>query len=217
MKNFHKNIIILASGNGTNAVNIINHFANKTNKNTLLDSKLSNISIKALVCNNPGAPVLNKVKNLNGDIKLCYIPFGKAAERAAFEKELSGIVDEYKIDYIILAGFMKILSDDFVLKNLNKIINIHPSLLPAFKGKNSIKDAFEYGVKVTGVTIHFVIPAIDSGPIILQEPVIIEENDTVELLEEKIHKLEHKMYIKAIELVSYEKIKIVGNKVKIFK
>ena len=214
MKNCHKNIIILASGNGTNAVNIINHFSNK---NTLSDSNLSNISIKALVCNNRDAPVLNKVKNINKDIKLYCIPFSKTAERASFEEELAGIVDEYKIDYIILAGFMKILSDDFVLKNLNKIINIHPSLLPAFKGKNAIKDAFDYGVKITGVTIHFVIPAIDSGPIILQEPVIIEENDTVELLEEKIHKLEHKMYIKAIELVSYEKIKIVGNKVKIFK
>jgi len=214
MKNFHKNIIILASGNGTNAVNIISHFSNK---NTLSDSKLSNISIKALVCNNRDAPVLNKVKNMNEDIKLCCIPFNKAAERASFEEELADIVDEYKIDYIILAGFMKILSDDFVLKNLNKIINIHPSLLPAFKGKNAIKDAFDYGVKITGVTIHFVIPAIDSGPIILQEPVIIEEGDTVELLEEKIHKLEHKMYIKVIELVSCEKIKIVDNKVKIFK
>jgi phosphoribosylglycinamide formyltransferase-1 len=213
MKNYHKNIIILASGNGTNAINIINHFSNK---NTLSDSDLFNISIKALVCNNLDAPVINKVKNINNDIKLCCIPFNKTAERILFEEELSGIVDEYKIDYIILAGFMKILSDDFVLKNLNKIINIHPSLLPAFKGKNAIKDAFDYGVKVTGVTVHFVIPAIDSGPIILQEPVFIEESDTVEFLEEKIHKLEHKIYIKALEIVLLEKIKIVDNKVKIF-
>jgi len=111
---------------------------------------------------------------------------------------------------------MKILSNDFVLKNLNKIINIHPSLLPAFKGTQAIKDAFDYGVKVTGVTIHFVIPEIDSGPIILQEPVIIEEDDTIETLEEKIHKLEHKMYIKVLELISCEKLRIADNKVKIF-
>ena len=108
MKNCHKNIIILASGNGTNAVNIINHFSNK---NTLSDSNLSNISIKALVCNNRDAPVLNKVKNINKDIKLYCIPFSKTAERASFEEELAGIVDEYKIDYIILAGYRFVNED----------------------------------------------------------------------------------------------------------
>ena len=209
MKNFHKNIIILASGNGSNAINIINNFSSA-------NSSVSKISIKALVCNNPDAPIIDKVKNMYADINLYCLPFKKAAERTLFEKGLTEIINKYKIDYIILAGFMKILSNDFVLKNLNKIINIHPSLLPAFKGTQAIKDAFDYGVKVTGVTIHFVIPEIDSGPIILQEPVIIEEDDTIETLEEKIHKLEHKMYIKVLELISCEKLRITDNKVKIF-
>ena len=207
MENFHKNIIILASGNGSNAINIINNFSSANN--------VSKISIKALVCNNPDAPVIDKVKNLYSDINLYCFPFKKAAERTLFEKGLTEIINKYKIDYIILAGFMKILSNNFVLKNLNKIINIHPSLLPAFKGKHAIEDAFNYGVKVTGVTIHFVMPEIDSGPIILQEPVIIEEDDMIETLEEKIHKLEHKMYIKVLELISCGKLKIVDNKVKI--
>ncbi len=207
MKNFHKNIIILASGSGSNAINIINNFSSA--------NSVSKISIKALVCNNPDAPVIDKVKNMYADINLYCLPFKKAAERTLFEKELTEIINKHKIDYIILAGFMKILSNDLVLKNLNKIINIHPSLLPAFKGTHAIKDAFDYGVKVTGVTIHFVIPEIDSGPIILQEPVIIAEDDTIEILEEKIHKLEHKMYIKVLELISCGKLKIVDNKVKI--
>ena len=95
---------------------------------------------------------------------------------------------------------MKILSKEFVSRFPFKIINIHPSLLPAFKGKDAIKNAFEYGVKYTGVTVHYVTHEVDAGPIICQEIVKIEDSDTMETLEAKIHKAEHKIYPAALEI-----------------
>ena len=99
--------------------------------------------------------------------------------------------------------------------DLNRIINIHPALLPAFKGTSGINDAWEYGVKVTGPTVHFVDEGLDSGAIILQKPVIIEEDDTLESLQEKIHQAEHEIYPEAVRLFVEGKIKIEGRKVKI--
>ncbi|MDD5595962.1 MAG: formyltransferase family protein, partial [Candidatus Omnitrophica bacterium] len=97
----------------------------------------------------------------------------------------------------------------------DRILNIHPALLPAFKGGHAIKDAFDYGQKVTGVTVHFVDEKMDHGPIILQAPVGIEEDDTLESLEAKIHKLEHKLYPQAISLFAEGKLKIEGRRVRI--
>ena len=95
----------------------------------------------------------------------------------------------------------------------DKILNIHPSLLPAFKGMHAIKDAFDYGVKVTGPTVHIVVEEMDAGPIILQEPVRIDPEDTLESLEEKIHQAEHRIYPQAIDLFVRGKLKIEGRKV----
>ncbi|MDA8402170.1 MAG: phosphoribosylglycinamide formyltransferase [Deltaproteobacteria bacterium] len=188
-----KNCIILASGNGSNALNLINKFyMSKTG------SGLVNIS--AVVSNIEGAPVIGKVKKTSPDIPIFTIPFTSLSERKLFESALENIIEKYKIKYIILAGFMKILSKEFVSKFPYKIINIHPSLLPAFKGRDAIKNAFEYGVKYTGVTVHYVTQEVDAGPIICQEIVKIEDSDTVESLEAKVHKAEHKIYPVAIEI-----------------
>lgn len=113
---------------------------------------------------------------------------------------MSALAD-FEIDYIVLAGFMRILSADFINRYENKIINLHPSLLPAFKGKNGIEDAFNYGVKVTGVTVHFVDAGIDTGKIIDQTAVIIEDGDTLATLEEKIHQTEYELYPAALKKV----------------
>ncbi len=188
-----KNFIILASGNGSNALNLINKFY--TDKNGCGD-----IEIAAVVSNIADAPVIEKVKKTAPDISIFVIPFTVLSERDAFEKELGDIIKKYKVDYIILAGFMKILSKEFVSKFPYQIINIHPSLLPAFKGREAIKKAFEYGVKYTGVTVHYVTSEIDAGPIICQEIVGIDDSDTVGTLEAKIHKTEHKIYPVAIEI-----------------
>jgi phosphoribosylglycinamide formyltransferase-1 len=107
---------------------------------------------------------------------------------------------------------MKILSDDFVSKYKYRIINIHPSLLPAFKGKDAIKNAFNCGVKITGVTIHFVVSEVDSGPIIMQKALSIKASDNLETLEHKIHALEHKIYPMVLDSLANEKIKMKKDK-----
>ena len=114
---------------------------------------------------------------------------------------------DYNVGLIVLAGFMKVLSKGFVSKFPYRIINIHPSLLPSFKGKDAIKRAYDYGVKYTGVTVHYVTEEVDSGPIILQEVVKIEEGDNILSLEAKIHKVEHKIYPVAMELLANEAYK----------
>jgi phosphoribosylglycinamide formyltransferase-1 len=119
------------------------------------------------------------------------------------------------IDFIILAGYMRILTPYFIKCYPNKILNVHPSLLPAFKGATAIKDAFTYGAKVTGVTIHFVNEKMDSGPIIAQDAVRIAEDDTLETLEEKIHKLEHRLYPKAVALFAEHRLKLKGRRVEV--
>ena len=162
------------------------------------------VNISAVVSNIEGAPVIDKVKKTSPDIPIFTIPFTSLSERNSFESGLESIIEKYKIKYIILAGFMKILSKEFVSKFPHKIINIHPSLLPAFKGRDAIKNAFEYGVKYTGVTVHYVTQEVDAGPIICQEIVKIEDSDTVESLEAKVHKAEHKIYPVAIEIALTE-------------
>lgn len=120
-----------------------------------------------------------------------------------------------KIDFVVLAGYMRLITKFFVKEFPNKIFNIHPSLLPSFKGMLGIKDAFTYGVKITGVTVHFVNEKMDSGPIIMQEAVRITDDDTLETLEEKIHKAEHRLYPKAIRLFVDGRVKVRGRRVQI--
>ncbi|MCX5703662.1 MAG: phosphoribosylglycinamide formyltransferase, partial [Candidatus Omnitrophica bacterium] len=130
-----------------------------------------------------------------------------------FENKIIQHLEDCKIDLIVLAGFMRILSPEFVKNHKNKILNIHPAILPSFKGAQAIKDAFSYGVKVTGITVHFVDEEADHGPIILQQAVRIEEGETMESLEEKIHKIEHKLYPEAIRLFVEGKLRIEGRKI----
>lgn len=120
-----------------------------------------------------------------------------------------------KIDFIVLAGYMRLLTPFFVKNYPKKILNIHPSLLPSFKGVRAIKDAFTYGVKATGVTVHFVDDKMDHGPIIAQEPVKIGRDDTLESIEARIHKVEHRIYPKAIALLAEGRLKIKGRSVQV--
>ena len=133
--------------------------------------------------------------------------------RQSFDREIMVHLKEEKIDFIVLAGYMLLLSPFFIKKYPHKILNVHPSLLPAFKGTHAIKDAFLYGAKTTGVTIHFVDDKMDHGPIIMQEALRIKETDTLEILEQKIHSVEHRLYPKAIDLLAQGKLKVEGRKV----
>lgn len=133
-----------------------------------------------------------KIKNL-------FIDSKAFKTRAEFEQKVNEHLQAHNIQIICLAGFMRLLSDFFINTWAGKIINIHPSLLPAFKGVDAIKQAFDYKVKITGVTVHVVTKEMDSGPIIMQQAVKINKTDTLQTLEEKIHQTEHKLYPKALK------------------
>ncbi len=135
--------------------------------------------------------------------------------RQSYDRDIIIRLKEFNIDFIAMAGYMRLLTPFFLKNYPRKVLNVHPSLLPSFKGVQGIKDAMTYGAKVTGVTIHFVDEKMDHGPIILQESVKIADNDTLESLTEKVHKLEHKLYPKAIQLFVEGKLKVKGRKVQV--
>jgi phosphoribosylglycinamide formyltransferase-1 len=124
----------------------------------------------------------------------------KFSSRVLMDKAIVSELKSFGVDFIVLAGYMRILSPYFVKTFRNKILNIHPALLPSFKGAHAIKDAFQAGVSSTGVTVHLVDDKVDHGPIIAQEALQIKRGDTLKTLEARIHKLEHKMYPKVIDL-----------------
>ena len=131
------------------------------------------------------------------------------------DRDMAAHLKREGIDFIVLAGYMRLLSAFFVKQFPKKIMNIHPALLPSFKGIHGIKDAFTYGVKVTGVTVHFVDSKMDHGPIIAQEAFKIQEGDTLETLEDKLHTIEHRLYPKAIQLFVDGRLKVQGRKVNV--
>ncbi|HIE35778.1 MAG TPA: phosphoribosylglycinamide formyltransferase [Candidatus Omnitrophica bacterium] len=198
-----KNIAILASGNGTNFEAIA-----KAVKTGRLKANL-----KLLITDSENAFVRERAKRFK--VKDIFIDPKKFKNRVDFDKEIAKILKKEKIDLVVLAGFMRVLSSYFVRKFKNKILNIHPAILPAFKGVNTIEQAYNYGCKVTGVTIHFVDEKVDHGPIILQGVVKIKQGMSLKELEEKIHKLEHKLYPQVIRLFLEGRIKVRGRDVKI--
>ena len=197
------NIAVFASGRGTNFGAII-----RAVKKGRIKANLA-----LLVCDQTGAGAISRAKRAG--VRVALVKREDFASKEDFEIKIAENLNENKIDLIVLAGFMRLLSADFVRRFKNKILNIHPALLPSFKGAHGLKDAFSYGVKVTGVTVHLVDEEMDHGPIILQRPVLVEEGDTPETLESKIHKLEHKLYPEAISLFVEGRIKIEGRKVRI--
>ena len=143
---------------------------------------------------------------------------GFQGSRWEYDQKIIHILSQYGItpknSLICLAGFMRVLSPEFVKKFKNQILNIHPSILPAFPGLDAQKQAIESGVSHSGCTVHFVDEGVDTGPIIVQETVKIQNDDTEETLSKKILAKEHKAYVKAVKLIAENKIKVVGRKVK---
>ena len=174
------NIAVLVSGGGTNLQALID-----AEKNGIITSG----SIKLVVANNSKAYALERAKNAG--IETAVVLKSQLGSQEAFEKELIRLLDEAKTDLIVLAGFMSILSADFTNHFKDRIINVHPSLIPSFCGKGFYglkvhEAALEYGVKVSGATVHFVNEIPDGGKIIMQRAVEIEEGDTPEVLQKRI-------------------------------
>lgn len=178
-------VIVFASGRGSNFVNLVEQ------------SKNSNYRVIALMVDNPDAYAIESAKKL--DIPYYVVMRQIDESKARHEEKIRSYLETIPFDFIALAGYMKILSPEFVKKYNKRVINIHPSLLPAFKGANAIEDAFNYGVRVSGVTIHYVDAGIDTGKIIEQEIVYIDDDETLDSFKDKIRELEHELYPKVIK------------------
>ncbi len=181
-----KNICVFASGNGTNFEAIVEGI----NKGII-----KNARVVMLIVDRKNAYVIERAKRLN--IPYTYVNALKFNRREEYEEEIVRILSNYDIDLICLAGYMKIITNVLLTKYQNKIINIHPALLPSFKGAHGILDAFNYGCKVFGVTIHHVSSELDGGKIIAQRAFEYYGND-IDVLEAKIHEVEHVLYPEAI-------------------
>jgi phosphoribosylglycinamide formyltransferase-1 len=194
-------IAVLVSGRGTNLQAIINAI----NKGRI-DGE-----IKIVISDNPEAYALQRAKKNN--IRTQVLQYKKFKSKEEYELEILRHLDDYKINLIVLAGYMRLLSPEFVKKYRYRIINIHPALLPAFPGLHAQRQALEYGVKVSGCTVHFVDEGTDTGPIILQKAVKVKQFDDEESLAKRILKHEHQLLPRAIQLFARDKIEIINNKV----
>ena len=207
MKTYNKkiNIAVLVSGNGTNLQAIIDALENKIIKHA---------KIKIVISNKKNAYAIKRARNHNIQTKI-IIKEGKVSQKE-FENNIKKILTENSIHLIVLAGFTNILSQDFTLEYKNKIINVHPSLIPSFCGKGfyGIKvheEVIKYGVKITGATVHFVNEIPDGGKIIMQKAIYINKNDTPITLQKRVmQKAEWIILPKAIEKVCKEIIKQDG-------
>lgn len=198
-------IAVFASGRGSNFQSIIEHI-----KSGDIPAEIS-----LLISDNQDAGALKRAEH--EDVEHVFINPSHFETKADYEEELIGLLEGADVELIVLAGYMRILSPLFVNHFKNQIINIHPSLLPAFKGLNAQKQAVDYGVKYSGCTVHFVDEGMDTGPIIKQAVVEVKEDDRADDLAARILKEEHKIYPEAVKLIAEGRVKIEGRKVKILK
>lgn len=192
------NLAVLASTNGTDLQAIIEE---------LEAGKMPGINLVCVIANKEDCGALEKARQAK--IEAIFLN-GKGVEREEFDRKVAAELEARKVDLIALVGYMRFLSPWFVGKYRNQIMNVHPSLLPSFSGMdtNVHADVLNYGCKVTGATIHFVDEGADTGPIILQKALEIQEGETVDSLRERVQNLEKKMYPEAIRLFAAGKLKV---------
>lgn len=192
---------VLASGRGTNLQSLIDEWRDGSLPVEFLGVGSDNVKAQALI----------RAEEVG--IATRAFPRDSYHDRQAQEGDILNWFEELGIELLILAGYMRVLSKDFIRRTEYPIINIHPSLLPAFPGLKAQKQAIEYGVKISGCTVHFVDEGTDTGPIILQEPVPVYSEDDEYTLAQRILRVEHKMYPEAVRLIATGKIKREGRKV----
>ncbi len=186
-------LVVLISGNGSNLQAIIDA------------SALSlNVKICAVISNRPGVYGLQRAAKAN--IPHHTIDHKSFANRESFDVELKATIDSYNPDLVVLAGFMRVLTDDFVRSYRDRMLNIHPSLLPKYRGLNTHAKAIAAGDSYHGASVHFVTETLDGGPVIVQARVPIIENDTVESLAQRVQNVEHRIYIKALEWLCHQRL-----------
>lgn len=192
-------LAILASGNGTNAQAIL-----EAVKSGELDA-----DVKVVLTNKTQAGVIARASKFNVPVEI--IPSKGIKDRDAYDAAVVECLNRYGVDTIALAGWMRILSNTFLDAFPNRIINLHPAILPSFTGGTGIQDAFDYGVKITGCTVHLVTPVLDAGPIIIQAGVPV--GDDVDALEAQIHRMEHRIFVQALKWFAQDRLSVEGRKV----
>lgn len=198
------NLGILISGRGSNMESILNF---------LKENNIADICPKIVISSKPEAEGLKKASKLGVPTRVV----SNNSKGWDYDSEIISILQEYDVNpengLVCLAGYMRLLSPEFVRKYKMRIMNIHPSLLPSFPGLNSQKKALDYGVKVTGCTVHFVDEGLDSGPVIAQKHVAVLDNDTFETLSERILVQEHILYPNCVKLFSEKRLLVEGRRV----
>jgi phosphoribosylglycinamide formyltransferase-1 len=194
---------VLASGRGSNFQSIIDE----------IEAGSLNASISLLITDNPDAYAIERAKKQS--IKYLYLNPHDFKSKNDFYTRIAKELVKRDVDLVILAGFMRIVGKPLIEAFPNRIMNIHPALLPAFPGLHSQKQAVDYGVRVSGCTVHFVDEGMDTGPIIIQAAVVVSPDDTEDTLSERILRLEHKIFPYAIRLYSEGRLYADGRTIKI--
>lgn len=193
-----KNIVILISGRGSNMQAIV-------------EADIPGARIAAVISNRPDAAGLAWAKARG--ITTVALDHRQFANREAFDTALAQAIDQHQPDLVVLAGYMRILSDGFVMHYAERMMNIHPSLLPSFTGLHTHERAIEAGVKITGCTVHFVTPDLDHGPVIAQAAVPVLDDDTPQTLAARILRQEHVVYPRAVRWFVEGRLKVAGGRV----
>jgi phosphoribosylglycinamide formyltransferase-1 len=196
-----KRVAVLISGRGSNMASLVE----------AANERSYPAEIVLVVSNNPQAPGLAHAAA--HAIPTCVIdhrPYGK--DRVAFDRALDAVLEEHRVELVCLAGFMRLLTTDFVLRWQGRMLNIHPALLPSFPGLDAHGQALKAGVKISGATVHFVAPEADAGPIVAQAAVPVRDDDTAETLAARVLEAEHHIYPLALRLLAEGRVKLIGNR-----
>ncbi|WP_088103324.1 phosphoribosylglycinamide formyltransferase [Halalkalibacter urbisdiaboli] len=188
-------VAIFASGSGTNAQAILE----------AIEQGSLDMEVALIFSDKPNARVLERAAQFQ--IPTLMFEPKNFPSKVEFEQELVKKLEEAKVEFIVLAGYMRLIGKTLLEAYEGKMVNIHPSLLPAFPGLDAIGQAFNAKVKVTGVTIHYVDSGMDTGPIIAQEAVKVDEHDTIESLTSKIQAVEHRLYPETLQMINTERIR----------
>ena len=195
-------VAVLASGTGSNLQALLDKVHGR-----------DGIEIVCVGSNNPDAPALERARAAG--IETTVFPVGEYGGRAERDQAMGDWLDERGVQLMVLAGFMEILSAEFIARFRGRIVNVHPSLLPAFPGIRSIEQALDYGVRVTGVTVHFVDEGVDSGPIVMQEAFELPYHRDIREVETRVHEIEHELLPRVVRLIAAGAVEVAGRQVRI--
>ena len=193
-------VAVLASGEGTNL-------------QVLLDDPAVSGSIALVVSDREDAPALERARR--SGVKAEFVDPTSHPDRGSYGRALLKLLEEESVGYVVLAGFMRILSPELVEAYRLRMLNVHPGLLPAFPGTDAVRDALEWGARVTGVTVHFVDEEMDHGPIVFQGSTPVSPDDTWISLEARIHELEHRLLPLAVKALINGRIEVDGRRVRV--